>query len=210
MKTKLSPLMIAVALGLQACGGEEPKDAVLDRAKETEAQVDRAKSRAEVFLPAIETTRDLLAALDLLPRYDCGTPRRKFVGEIVEGARVELACANLEAIAVDDASDAVVMTMHEDGCTIRERNLGGELAFHYSGGEDRLELVLDATKTTVDGVLVGATATYGECGDGASYGFSFTRDGHHIDVRFSERSSFHGEMRVAIDGGEAVTFPVPR
>jgi hypothetical protein len=72
-----------------------------------------------------------------------------------------------------------------------------------------LDVTLDATKTTVDGRRVSATASYGECGDGVQYGISFERDGHRISVRFSERSWLHGVMEVSIDSGAPISVPVP-
>ncbi|MBI5547908.1 MAG: hypothetical protein HY901_28840 [Deltaproteobacteria bacterium] len=131
----------------------------------SQQEISDARTLASNAVRAADAARTALELLGLLPTYECGEPRRTFVGRIVPQVHVDLPCATASTFAVDSDADAVVLTFSGAECTARGHTLAGKLTFRYSGGEDRMDVAVDFSEATIDGQALPATAGYGTCGD---------------------------------------------
>lgn len=140
-----------------ACGGADDLPG--------QAEIDSARQRVEAAVSLADHAKTVLEMLGLLPSYDCGQPRRSWVGEIAAGFSVEHPCAS--AVAEQDGADGdrVRLTFPEAGCRALGRELAGEAVFAYSGGSDRFSLDADFSALRVAGETLGGHAGYGTCGD---------------------------------------------
>jgi hypothetical protein len=138
-----------------ACGGEPP----------TQEEIDAARAQVALALDASKQARSALELLGFLPVYTCGEPRRNFVGAVVESAEARAGCVSASAESIDATTDAVVVSFADGGCEVLETTIAGQVAFRYSGGEDRMELTADLRQLKVDGESLQAEVGYGTCGD---------------------------------------------
>ena len=142
-----------------ACGGSPP----------TQEEIDDARDKAEVALGVASQARAALELLGILPVYTCGESRRTFVGKAAESVQADVGCVTASAEALDEATDAVILSFPEGGCEVRKHTVSGQTAFKYSGGEDRMEVKADLRQLKVDGYSVQAEVGYGTCGDESRY-----------------------------------------
>ena len=142
-----------------ACGGSPP----------TQEEIDDARDKAEVALGVASQARAALELLGILPVYTCGESRRTFVGKAVESVQADVGCVTASAEALDEATDAVILSFPEGSCEVRKHTVSGQTAFKYSGGEDRMEVKADLRQLKVDGYAVQAEVGYGTCGDESRY-----------------------------------------
>jgi hypothetical protein len=149
------PACLALILLSTACGKEPP----------TKEEIEDARARVDLAVLAANQVRVALEVLGILPVYTCGEPRRTFVGRAAEGARTKVACVTATTEALDDASDAVVLSFPETSCTVGGRTVSGRSAFIYKGGEERMDLFADLRELKVDGQPLQARVGYGTCGD---------------------------------------------
>jgi hypothetical protein len=134
----------------------------------TTAEFSEAKT---LVLLAMDASQNVHAALDLLgilPVYECGESRASFIGDIVPQLQAQFACAQIST-ASQTNSDSVTLSFPQGGCDIGDHTLSGELVFTYSGGTDRMDLVLDAQNVKVDGDNIQLVGGYSTCGDQESY-----------------------------------------
>lgn len=155
MRRTVTMLMLPL-LVLTGCGGP------------TDEQIEDAKGRVSSAVAAIDLARHALTVLGLLPTYECGEPRRTFVGKAVEGAKRDIACATITTESSGE-TDAVKLAFPESGCGVKDLQLSGTGAFVYSGGEDRFELNADLSQLAVGGTKLQTSAGYGACGDEQRY-----------------------------------------
>lgn len=132
------------------------------------SEVSDARARLEAALAGVEQAREALELLGLLPVYECGEPRRTFVGSLVDQLTLEIPCATITSDPVGDTGDVITLSFPQGGCEVLGHTLSGTLSFFYSGGEDRLDLTMDATGLFVDGKNLQVVAGYGTCGDETS------------------------------------------
>jgi hypothetical protein len=157
MMRRTIPVAVLTAFAT-ACGGGAP----------TQEEVDDAHNRVEVVLGAAEQARTALELLGILPQYDCGEPRRTFVGQAADSVRAQVGCVTATTETLDATTDAVVLSFAE-GCTARGHTVSGQTVFKYSGGEDRMDLKADLRGLQVDGASLQAEVGYGTCGDESRY-----------------------------------------
>jgi hypothetical protein len=134
----------------------------------TEEEIDAARAKVEVGLAAANQARAALELLGILPVYTCGEPRKSFVAKAAESAHAQVGCITAGIESVDATTDAVVLAFGQ-GCEVLERTVTGQVAFKYSGGEDRMELKADLRQLRVDGHGLQAQVGYGTCGDESRY-----------------------------------------
>lgn len=147
-----------LAVFLLGCGGSAP----------TEEEVRDARQRVEAAMEGADQVRAALELLGLLPDYDCGEPRRSFVGKAVAQAQGSVGCLTASTQAEGANADAVVLT-YGAGCTVRGRAVGGRSLLRYAGGEQRMDVEANLEETTVDQRPLLAKAGYGKCGDETRY-----------------------------------------
>ncbi len=145
-------LVLVPLLVVTACGGPSRE------------QIDDAKGRVSAAVAAVDLARKALTLLGILPTYECGEPRRTFVGEAVEDVRRDYPCATVSTEAVGE-TDAVNIVFPDAGCAVKDFAVKGASAFVYSGGEDRFELHADLRELVVDGTKLQTSAGYGKCSD---------------------------------------------
>lgn len=182
----------------------------------TQEEVEDAKARTKAALDAAQQVRRALELLGILPTYDCGEPRRSFVGKAVDQVKAELGCVTATAAELDASTDAVTLAYAAEGCTVRDYSLTGSSLFRYNGGEDRFDLEADFTETKLDGEPLRARAGYGKCSDeqrywGAAQGplpeheqVTFRVDGR---VAAREGLPVIGGTTLLLDGEGEVTHP---
>lgn len=158
MMRRMIPVAVLTALAT-ACGGGAP----------TQEEIDDAHNRVEVVLGAAEQARTALELLGILPEYNCGAPRRTFVGQAADSVRAQVGCVSATTEALDATTDAVVLSFADGGCTARGHTVSGQAIFKYSGGEDRMDLKADLRGLQVDGASLQAEVGYGTCGDESRY-----------------------------------------
>lgn len=199
------PLLLALLpLLATACGGREP----------TREEIEAARARVEQAAKAAARARSALELLGVLPVYECGEPRRTFVGHASESVQAQVACVTVTSEAVDASTDAVVLAFSEAGCTARGHGVSGQGRFHYSGGEERMALSADLRELKVDGSALQAQVGYGTCGDESSAwvraeGALPGADGHtfRVDGRVAKREGLPliGGTELRMDGTGALT-----
>ncbi|PTL79332.1 hypothetical protein [Vitiosangium sp. GDMCC 1.1324] len=146
---------LALVILATACGREPP----------TKEEIEDAKSRVDLAVHAAHQARVALELLGILPVYTCGEARRTFVGRVTEGAQVKVACITATTEALDDTTDAVVLSFPEGQCSVNGHTVSGQSAFRYQGGEDRMDVFADLRGLKVDGQALQAKVGYGTCGD---------------------------------------------
>jgi hypothetical protein len=203
MKTAWSALL--VGLVLTGCNGEP-----------TEQEIEDAKVRTEAGLASADRLRTVLELIGLLPTYDCGEPRRSFVGEAAEGIRTKLACATATVEAEGETGDLIRVAFPEEGCKAFGHQLTGEVLYRFSGGEDRMDLAADLGSLQIDGEPIEAEGGYGTCSDETRYWASIegrvprTSDtSFSLDGRVAARDGIPviGGTELVVDGPGAVTRP---
>jgi hypothetical protein len=152
------PACLALATLAAACGREPP----------TPEQIEEARGRVELAMLAADQARVALELLGVLPVYTCGEPRRSFVGRVAEGLEAQVGCVTATTEARDSTTDAVVLSFAQ-GCAVRGHTVGGQGAFLFNGGEDRMALSADLHTLQVDGQPLQALVGYGTCGDESRY-----------------------------------------
>ena len=164
----------------------------------TTTELSEARSLVLLAMDASQSAHAALALLGLLPVYECGESRASFVGALVPQLQAQLACAQVSTSAQAGA-DSITLSFPPEGCDIGAHTLSGALVFTYSGGADRLDLVLDAQGVTIDVEAVQVTGGYSACGDQESY-------------FVSARGSLPGQANATYDLDASVTiqpgFPV--
>jgi len=125
-----------------------------------------ARAQATEAVRLAHRARIALELLGLFPSYQCGEPRRTFVGQAVEDVRLENPCFTLLAEATTDAD--LVRVQFPTGCGLGH-DLSGEALYRYSGGEERMDMELDLEGLQVSGESLPAKAGYGTCSDEARY-----------------------------------------
>ncbi|MDF1564870.1 MAG: hypothetical protein P1V51_17640 [Deltaproteobacteria bacterium] len=133
-----------------------------------QALIAEARATADAAMEGAEAARTVLEVLGLLPVYECGEPRQTFVGRVAPEFDAEVACATVSHGPVSADADEIVIDFGT-GCTLEGHELAGTLVFTYSGGESRMDLALDVSTLTVDGVGLSATGGYGTCSDETRY-----------------------------------------
>ncbi|WP_257454529.1 hypothetical protein [Archangium lipolyticum] len=149
------PACLALVILSTACGKEPP----------TKEEIEDARARVDLAVLAANQVRVALEVLGILPVYTCGESRRTFVGRAAEGARTKVACVTATAEALDDSSDAVVLSFPDTGCTVGGRTVSGHSSFIYKGGEDRMDVFAELRELKVDGQPLQAKVGYGTCSD---------------------------------------------
>lgn len=201
-----APLLALLPLLATACGEQRP----------TQEEIDAARARVEQAVGAAARARSALELLGVLPVYECGEPRRTFVGRASESVQAQVACVTVTSEAVDATTDAVVLAFSGEGCTARGHGISGQGRFHYSGGEERMALSADLRELKVDGDALQAQVGYGTCGDESSAwvraeGALPGRDGHtfRVDGRVAKRDGLPlvGGTELRLDGTGALTGP---
>ena len=204
--TRRTPLLALLPLLATACGGQEP----------TKAEIDAARARVEQAVGAVAQARSALELLGVLPVYECGEPRRTFVGRASESVQARVACVTVSTESVDAATDAVVLTFSEAGCTARGHGVSGQGRFDYSGGEERMALSADLRELEVDGKALQALVGYGTCGDESSAwvradGALPAQGGHtfHVDGHVAKREGLPliGGTELRLDGTGSLVSP---
>jgi len=199
-------LLALLPLLASACGGQEP----------TKAEIDAARARVEQAVRAATQARSALELLGVLPVYECGEPRRTFVGRASESVQAQVACVTVTTETVDATTDAVVLAFSEGGCSARGHDISGPASFHYSGGEERMALSADLQELKVDGKALQALVGYGTCGDESSAwvraeGALPGQDGHtfRVDGRVAKRDGLPliGGTELRLDGTGALSSP---
>jgi len=189
-----------------ACGVREP----------TQEELEAARVRVEQAMGAAARARSALELLGVLPVYECGEPRRTFVGRASESIQAQVACITVTSEAVDASTDAVVLAFSEAGCTARGHGVSGLARFHYSGGEERMSLSADLRELKVNGSTLQAQVGYGTCGDESSAwvrteGALPDLEGHsfRLDGRVASRPGLPliGGTELRLDGTGALTSP---
>lgn len=199
--------VVAVAGLLQGCVAESDLPDVPEPDLPSQTEIEAAKAELSGAVASAEGARAALELLGILPSYECGEPRRTFVGRVVEELTVSWSCATFTTAAVGDQADVVTVTFAAAGCPVTGHTLGGTLVLRYSGGEDRMDLELDARALVVDGALVGALAGYGTCGDETRYWALAEGDGYRVDVQIAKRDGIPliGGTTLLIDGSAQLT-----
>lgn len=210
MATRRQTLPLAflalAAAGMGGCSCSAP----------SQEEVDDAKDRVNLAVQAVGRVRVALELLGLLPVYECGEPRRTFVGKAVEQAERSIGCVTATAVAEGQSADAVNLAFPEAGCEFQQHSLAGAALFRYSGGEDRLDLEADFGALQVDGDLLPAKAGYGTCSDekrvwASAEGEFSERAGcrFKVDARVGLRDGMPviGGTTVVLDGGAEITRP---
>ncbi|WP_239469992.1 hypothetical protein [Archangium violaceum] len=146
---------LALVILSTACGKEPP----------TKEEIEDARARVDLAVLAANQVRVALEVLGILPVYTCGESRRTFVGRAAEGARSKVACVTATAESLDDASDAVVLSFPDTGCSVGGRSVSGQSSFIYNGGEERMDLFADLRQLKVEGQPLQAKVGYGTCSD---------------------------------------------
>jgi hypothetical protein len=187
-----------------------------DREPPSAEQVEEARARVELAMAAAHQGRVALELLGILPVYTCGEQRRTFVGRIANDLQAQVQCLTVTTEARTATSDAVMMTFPESGCSVRGHTLSGQVAFLYTGGEDRMELSADLRNLKVDGLSLQATVGYGTCGDEKRYwgkangglpghsGYTYSVDGR---VAVREGPPLIGGTTLILDGPAQVSGP---
>ena len=187
-----------------------------DREPPSPEQVEEAQARVELAVIAAHQARVALELLGVLPVYTCGEPRRTFVGRISSDLQAQVQCLTVTTEARDGTSDAVMMTFPESGCRVRGHTVSGQVAFLYTGGEDRMALSADLHALKVDGQSLQATVGYGTCGDEKRYwgkatgglpghsGYTYFVDGR-VGVR--DGVPLIGGTTLVLDGPASVSGP---
>ncbi|RKH50387.1 hypothetical protein [Corallococcus llansteffanensis] len=191
---------LALAALATACGDNAP----------SKEEIDDAKARVERVAASTHMVRGALEVLGLLPVYTCGEPRRGFLGHAVEGLASKVSCAKATVTAVDDVTDAVVLSFDDGGCDVHGLRFTGQAVLEYRGGEDLMEMSADLRGMTVDGQPLKAEVGYGTCGDEARLfadveGDVPGRQGHtfHVNSRVGKRDG------LPIIGGTSLVFDGP-
>src|SRR5688500_9469806 len=123
--------LLTVALGvLCACGGNPP----------TREELEAAKATLDVMADALEGGKSALELLGILPVYDCGEPRRTFVGEAASGVDAEIGCLSAPSEIVSDTEDRILLDFGTGGCEAAGHTVTGTAGVLYSGGEDALSV----------------------------------------------------------------------
>jgi hypothetical protein len=187
-----------------------------DREPPSAEQIDEARARVELAMAAAHQARVALELLGILPVYTCGEPRRTFVGKVSHDLQAQVQCLTVTTEALGDTSDKVLMSFPGSGCTVRGHTVSGQVAFLYTGGEDRMELSADLRGLQVDGVSLQATVGYGTCGDEKRYfgkangglpghsGYTYSVDGR-VGVR--DGLPILGGTTLVLDGPASVSGP---
>lgn len=201
------PACLALVVLATACGREPP----------TPEQIEDARARVDLAVLAANQARTALEVLGLLPVYTCGESRRSFVGRAAEGAQVKVACVTAATEAQDTASDAVILSFPESGCSLSGHTVSGQSAFLYSGGEERMDVFADLRSLQVDGQPLQAKVGYGTCGDEQRFwteaagdlpgraGSTYRVDG---SVGLREGVPLFGDTSLVLDGPGEVTGPL--
>jgi hypothetical protein len=188
------------ALAATACGGGTP----------TQEEIDEAKARVERVAAAAHQVRGAFEVLGLLPVYSCGEPRRGFLGEAVEGLTSRVKCATATIRAVDDVTDAVVLSFPADGCDVHGLRLTGQATLEYRGGQDLMEVHADLRGVAVDGQPLQAKVGYGTCGDETRL-FADVQGTvpHRAEHAFHINSTVGKRNGLPIIGGTSLVFDGP-
>ena len=193
------PLAVLAAVAT-ACGGGPP----------SQVEIDEARDRVDVALGAATQARAALEMLGILPVYTCGEPRRTFVGKATESLQAQVSCVTATTETLDGNTDAVVLSLPEEGCEVRHHTVTGQTAFKYSGGEDRMEMKADLRGLRVDGDPLQVEVGYGTCGDESRY---FALAEGHLPRRpeYAYRVDGRVGMRdgVPVIGGTSLVFNGP-
>lgn len=199
-------LLTLLPLLATACGGWEP----------TQEEIDAARLRVEQAASAMSRARAAMELLGVMPVYECGEPRRTFVGRATESVHAQVACITATSEPVDASTDAVVLTFSEAGCSVRGHGVSGQVRFLYSGGESRMELSADLRGLRVDGHALQAQVGYGTCGDESSAwvrveGALPGKPGHSllVDAHMAKRDGLPwvGSTELRLDGVGALSGP---
>jgi hypothetical protein len=169
----------AVALLSSACipgfnlppfppGGGPGTNPPVDVNPPTSDEFTEAKTLVLLSMDALQQVHAALDLLGIIPVYECGESRATFVGDIVPQLQSQLGCAQITTSAQAD-SDSVILSFPQEGCDVGDHTLSGQVVFTYSGGEDRMDLVLNATGLNIDGDAVQVSGGYSTCGDQESY-----------------------------------------
>lgn len=199
-----SMLGMGLVAGCGSVGKSLPSDELVEQAKAVVTLAVDLGGRA----------RTALELLGILPTYDCGQPRRSFVGEVAAGFEAEFACATVATEQLDAARDAIRLTFSPDGCQVNGTSLSGLAVFAYNGGEDRLDLEADLSALQVAGDPLEMRAGYGTCGDqqsvwaagqgelGAEHAFSAL-----LSVGLREGIPIFGSSTLVLSGAAELTGP---
>ncbi|RKH40734.1 hypothetical protein [Corallococcus sicarius] len=198
---------LALAALASGCGDNAP----------TEEEIDDAKARVERVAASTHLVRGALEVLGVMPVYTCGEPRRGFLGHAVEGLASRVSCAKATVTAVDDVTDAVVLSFNDGGCDVHGLRFTGQAVLEYRGGEDLMEMSADLRGMTVDGQPLNAEVGYGTCGDETRLfadvmGDVPGRQGHtfHVNSRVGKREGLPiiGGTSLVFDGPGELTGPM--
>ncbi|NOK20983.1 hypothetical protein [Corallococcus carmarthensis] len=194
------------ALATTACGDNAP----------TKEEIDDAKARVERLAASTHQVRGALEVLGLMPVYTCGEPRRSFLNQAVAGLSSTVACATARVEALDDVTDAVVVSFPSGGCDVHGLRLTGRAVLEYRGGEDLMEMSADLREMAVDGQTLQAKVGYGTCADETRVfaeveGQVPGREGHsfYINSRVGKREGLPliGGTTLVFDGPGELTGP---
>lgn len=169
---------------MQACGtGEQLPASKTERKQENtdagsatnnDSATATAQSHAITAGQVVTVIGHLTVALDLLdliPKYECGEPRRTFVGRVTPNLQSEIGCVKVLTTA-EATRDLVTLSFDAAGCKVDGHTLSGDISIAYSGGEDRFDMLMDVSKAKIDGRSIPAQVGYGTCGDETRYSAS--------------------------------------
>jgi hypothetical protein len=138
------------------------------------------------------------------------------VSHAADGLSSRVACATATVEALDDVTDAVVLSFAQGGCTVHGLRFTGQAVLEYRGGEDLMEVGADLRGLTVDGEPLQAKVGYGTCADETRLFADVTgdvpgREGHtfHVDGRVGLREGLPliGSTSLLLNGPGELTGP---
>lgn len=149
-----STLIALLAVTLCGCGTHAVQDEDVKEVKQSASLVGSAAHALQI--------------LGILPSYECGEPRRNFLGRLTSGHHFNEGCVATATSAQGEMADMLTLQF-EEGCAIGEKDLRGTARGYLSGGDDRIALSLDMNDVTVGGDKLPASVGFEKCGDEDRY-----------------------------------------
>jgi hypothetical protein len=194
----MNRLMTMAALAMaMACGGPPP----------TQEQIDDGTMRVDRAVNAMQSSRDALQLMGLVPTMPCGVPKLDWLRELLPVLHVQLGCAE-----VTDAHAEQTETLSLDfgaGCRVGNRTVSGRAEFVYAD-QDGIGLSLDLTQIRVDGAAIPVRAGYEVCKDDEHYFAQVELPELTLDVsvkKHDEGFLFFKSTNLTIDADESLKLP---